>query len=144
MNPERGGDELAFDQRLTRWAAVGIALRRWPYNWAARQWGYAPSWWLRLLSAPLVAWQVLRSRTAFPILQRLHFDAAGVEVSGALGQRRLGWDQLSGWIDLGSSWMLLAPGVDLPVLHRQLATAEAERLRAMLLTHVTLVETPKS
>lgn len=143
MSQGAHGDEVDFTQRLSRWAAIGIALRRWPYSWAERQWGYAPSWWLRLLSAPVVAWQVLRSRAPFPIEQQLRFHAEGVEVRGTLGQRRMAWKQFGGWIDLGSSWMLTAPGVDLPVLHRQLPSAEAERLRAMLLTHVTLIEAPK-
>jgi hypothetical protein len=137
------GDTVDLTQRLTRWGALGIALGRWPYRWAERQWGYAPSWWLRLLSAPLVAWRVLRSPQTFPIEQRLHFDAAGLEVRGAHGQRRVHWNAFSGWIDLGRSWMLLAPGIEQPVLHRQLPRADADRLRAMLLTHVTMVEAPK-
>lgn len=144
MNNAAAADELRFSQRLTRWAAVGVALRHWPYRWAAKQWGYGPSWWLRLLSAPVVASQVLRGRTPFPIVQGFRFHAEGVEISGDLGQRRLAWSQFNGWIDLGSSWMLLAEHFEVPLLHRQLAKADAERLRAMLLTHVTMVEPPKS
>lgn len=144
MNHQPSEAPILLSQRLTRWSALGVALRRWPYNWAARQWGYAPSWWLRLLSVPAVTWQVMRSRAPFPIEQELRIDADGVEVRGSLGHRRMGWQQFSGWIDLGSCWMLVAPGVDLPLMHRQCPAAETERLRAVLLTHVTMVEPPKA
>ena len=137
------GGTLQFSQRLTRWQSLGIALRRWPYSWAERQWGYGPSWWLRLLSLFPVAWQVLRSRAPFPIEQTLRFDAQGVDIRGTIGQRRMGWKQFSGWIDLGNSWMLTAPGVDIPVLFRQFPVDQAEKLRALLLVHLTLVEAPR-
>ncbi len=135
---------VEVNQRLTRLGSLGIAWRRWPYSWAERQWGYRPGWWLRLLAAPVVAWQVLRSRTRFPLAQTLRFDDQGVAVQSALGQRRMSWTQFSGWIDLRSSWILTAPGVDLPILHRQLPAEQALRLKALLASKLTQVERPKA
>ncbi|MCK7594873.1 YcxB family protein [Pseudomarimonas salicorniae] len=139
--PAGGAIELA--QRITRWDSLGIALRRWPYSWAERQWGFAPAWWLRVMSVPMVTWQVLRSRAAFPIEQQLRFDDEGAEVRSGLGQRRMEWRQFSGWIELGPCWMLTAPGVDLPVMHRQLPRAESQRLRQLLDKRLARVEPPK-
>lgn len=132
-----------LEQRLTRWDAVSLALRRWPYLWASRQWGYAPSWWLRGLAAVPVTLRVLRSRTRFPIIQRFRFDDLGVEISTTQGTRRLDWTAFSGWIDLGIGWMLLGPRHELPVLRRGLAPAEAERLQALLGAHLVRQERPR-
>lgn len=140
---EVGHAEIQIAQRLTRCASLGLALRRWPYSWAERQWGYGPTWWLRVLSAPVVTWQVLRSRARFPIEQSLRFDADGVLVHSPLGERRMGWQQFSGWIDFGRSAMLVAPGVDLPVLLRQLPKQDAARLRDLLSARLTPIEPPK-
>lgn len=143
MSTELRSDELRIEQQLTLWDALNVALRRWPYLWASRQWGYAPSWWIRLLAVPPLVFAILRNRRRFPLHQNLRFDARGVTVHLANGARHFAWADFTGWIDLEIGWMLLAPGFDLVVLRRGLARPEVERLHALLGAQLQLQAPPR-